>query len=763
MSITSSLSALAAHKRQLIQLCSLAVEQQISQHPAENTQLRNRRRVLLKQVLKRIPKQSKRNPERLMSAAVLVLAGWGLLSVSPVEAAPKFQSQYLEGFDVGSRSVPSFADIDNDGDLDAFVGGSSGAVKFYRNTGTVSAPVFVAQAGPLDGLDVNLSTAAPSFADIDNDGDLDAFVGEVGGTVKFYRNTGTVSAPVFEAQAGPLDGVDVGIHAAPSFADIDNDGDLDAFVGGFGGTVKFYRNTGTVSAPVFVAQAGPLDGFDVGLYSAPSFADIDNDGDLDAFVGGVGGADGFVKFYRNTGTVSSPVFVAQAGPLDGVAVGNFVKPSFADIDNDGDLDAFVGESGGTVKFYRNTGTVSAPVFEAQAGPLDGVDVGDEAKPSFADIDNDGDLDAFVGERYGDVKFYRNTGTVSAPVFEAQAGPLADVGYKSKPSFADIDNDGDLDAFVGERFGVVKFYRNTGTVSAPVFVAQIGALNPLDGFDFGDLAAPSFADIDNDGDLDAFVGERNGDVKFYRNTGTVSAPVFEAQAGPLDGFNVGFYAAPSFADIDNDGDLDAFVGESGGTVKFYRNTGTVSASVFEAQAGPLDGFGVNRSASPSFADIDNDGDLDAFVGRYNGTVIFINNFDPQPTLLDDSLQTTENTSATTDDVIANDVFKLDGPVSLFSLSVDTATAEGGTVTNNTNNTFTYLPPIDYVGIDSFSYTLDDGDGTTAAAKVMVMVSEADSVTAAPATSSGGGSSSPWFLLTGLLFALRQRLKRAVLGD
>jgi hypothetical protein len=152
-----------------------------------------------------------------------------------------------------------------------------------------------------------------------------------------------------------------------------------------------------------------------------------------------------------------------------------------------------------------------------------------------------------------------------------------------------------------------------------------------------------------------------------------------------------------------------------------------------------------------------------VGRYNGTVIFINNFDPQPTLLDDSLQTTENTSATTDDVIANDVFKLDGPVSLFSLSVDTATAEGGTVTNNTNNTFTYLPPIDYVGIDSFSYTLDDGDGTTAAAKVMVMVSEADSVTAAPATSSGGGSSSPWFLLTGLLFALRQRLKRAVLGD
>ncbi|MFQ5355784.1 MAG: FG-GAP repeat domain-containing protein, partial [Mariprofundaceae bacterium] len=92
-----------------------------------------------------------------------------------------------------------------------------------------------------------------------------------------------------------------------------------------------------------------------------------------------------------------------------------------------------------------------------------------------------------------------------------------------PTFADIDNDGDLDAFVGELYGTVKFYRNYsmedgGTAAAPRFVAANGTtiINPLAGFDVGYNATPTFADIDNDGDVDAFVGERYGTVQFFEN-------------------------------------------------------------------------------------------------------------------------------------------------------------------------------------------------------------------------------------------------------
>jgi hypothetical protein len=45
-----------------------------------------------------------------------------------------------------------------------------------------------------------------------------------------------------------------------------------------------------------------------------------------------------------------------------------------------------------------------------------------------------------------------------------------VGYQSAPTFADLDGDGDLDAFIGERYGDTFFFENTGTSTAPAFAA-----------------------------------------------------------------------------------------------------------------------------------------------------------------------------------------------------------------------------------------------------------------------------------------------------
>jgi len=651
-------------KHQLISLCAQAVAQQIEHGNIKGTHLRNRKRHLARQILKHIPHASQLSPKRLLHAASVVLAMWGFASLTApqlVEAAPLFKHMNLAGFSMGLNAAPTFADIDNDGDLDAFVGEYGGTVKFYRNNGTAMAANFIVDTAgnPLAGVAVG-SRASPAFADIDNDGDLDAFIGENGGTVKFYRNAGTAVTPNFVADivGNPLAGVGVGLRATPSFADIDNDGDLDTFIGNSNGTVAFYRNNGTIIAPAFVADTAgnPLLNVNVGFRSSPTFADIDNDGDLDAFVGESAGT---VKFYRNNGTAIAAVFAADVAgnPLAGFSVGFRAQPTFVDIDNDGDFDVFVGSINGAVELFLNSGTASMPAFVAvPSNSMAGFDAGSYVHPTFADIDSDGDLDAFVGlggfvAGSGTVKFYKNTGTSAAPIFTAANGasiinPLAgfDVGDYATPTFVDIDNDGDLDAFIGAAtrgggsIATVRFFRNTGTSTAPVFTAVIVG-NPL--LAVSGNAAPVFSDIDNDGDFDAFVGEYGGTVKFYRNTGTATAASFVANVvgNPLVGVAVGKNAVPAFVDIDNDGDLDAFIGAGGfgitsGTVSFYRNTGTRAVPVFAAANGttitnPLAGFDVGRDSAPAFADIDNDGSFDVFVGERAGAVKFFRNFDPSP--------------------------------------------------------------------------------------------------------------------------------------
>jgi uncharacterized protein (DUF2141 family) len=276
-----------------------------------------------------------------------------------------------------------------------------------------------------------VSFSAPSFADLDGDGDLDAVVGATIGTLRYFENTGAAVTPAFTERTGaanPFDGLDVGADSAPSFADLDGDGDLDAVVGEIAGTLRYFQNTGTAIAPAFTERTGaanPLSGVDVGLYSTPSFADLDGDGDLDAVVGS---GDGPLRYFQNTGTAIAPAFTERTGannPLSAVNVGFYSKPSFSDLDGDGDLDAVVGAQDGTLHYFKNTGTATAPVFTDQPGaanPFDGVDVGRYSAPSFADLDGDGDLDAIVGEAYGALRYFKNTGSATAPAFTSRPAP-----------------------------------------------------------------------------------------------------------------------------------------------------------------------------------------------------------------------------------------------------------------------------------------------------------------------------------------------------
>ena len=209
--------------------------------------------------------------------------------------------------------------------------------------------------------------AKPAFGDIDGDGDLDLVVGEYRGTLKYFLNESTQETIIFTEKTGadnPFDGFNVGAYSAPTFADVDGDDDPDLVVGESGGTLKYFLNESTQDTITFTEKTGgtdnPFNSIDVGTYSTPTFVDADGDDDLDLVVGESGGA---LKYFLNESTTSTITFTEKTGstdnPFDSIDVGHYSAPTFADIDGDDDPDLMVGESGGTLKYFLNESVIPA--------------------------------------------------------------------------------------------------------------------------------------------------------------------------------------------------------------------------------------------------------------------------------------------------------------------------------------------------------------------------------------------------------------------
>ncbi|MFN7306511.1 MAG: beta strand repeat-containing protein, partial [Alphaproteobacteria bacterium] len=311
-----------------------------------------------------------------------------------------------------------------------------------------------------------------------------------------------------------------------------------------------------------------------------------------------------------------PAFTEQTGsanPLNGLTVGSFSTPSFVDLNGDGRLDLVSGAGDGTLLAWRNTGSATAPAFTALAGfanPFTGIDVGEWSAPSFVDLDGDGLLDLGSGQEDGTLLAWRNTGSTTAPAFFALFdNPFAgiDVGFSSTPSFVDLNGDGRLDLVSGAFDGTLRAWRNTGSATAPAFTAMDGAggrpANPFAGIDVGSSSTPSFVDLDGNGRLDLVSGESNGTLRAWRNTGSATAPAFTeltGNANPFNGIDVGFSSAPSFIDLDGDGRLDLVSGNNGSTLLAWRNT-TPLPSITVSVTAQNDAPSVTSGGTASFAE------------------------------------------------------------------------------------------------------------------------------------------------------------------
>lgn len=509
-------------------------------------------------------------------------------------------------------SQPRFADLDADGDQDFMLGSSGSAPIYIQNTGSLTAPDFA--VGPPLGANINYLNAELAVAvDFDADGDLDLVTGGYTG-LALYLNTGTATAPSFPAQVGFFGDLGVGSNPVPDLADVDNDGDPDLVVGlSENGGVRVYFNTGSPQMAQFSSLNMQVIG-DVGLYAYPVFYDLDNDGDQDILCGR--DLHGFI-YFKNQGSPGAPNWVENSVEFEGLGSTTYWNsPDLADLNNDGLADLVYGTADGPLMYYVNTGSLADPAWTPNTTMFGGViDVGGASSPCFYDWDSDGDLDMFSGSQLGYIKYFENTGNLHAPAWQEDSAYFSSIDHSiyAAVTVGDVNADTRPDLIVGDLNGQLFYHRNTGT-------ELVWETSMLTNISLGGWSVPRLLDFDHDGDLDLIAGNEAGNLKYYRNQGTPRAPDWVEQANFFTGIDVGSQCSPSFADIDADGDYDFVAGNIQGNLVGYLREGTS----WVINSSYVSGITTDQNAAPALVDLDRDGDMDLVLGDYDGTFSYHRN-------------------------------------------------------------------------------------------------------------------------------------------
>ena len=349
-------------------------------------------------------------------------------------------------------------------------------------------------------------------------------------------------------ESPPTDTMDV------SLIDYDNDGNLDVYITPAG---IVFRNTGGQFASVLQFTAG-----EHGDPHATAVADLDKDGTQDFLLPTSKGIGVFRMEASGDWRASSVVEYAQTGTETGL-----LHP--VDYDHDGDLDLFSGRSANTM--YRNNGDETfTDVTEQTFVTTDADDVpagqGYPTEALSADFDDDGDIDLFVIHSETGCTLYDNLRQGKLRAVSSETGIPQNVRYTTAAA-GDYDNDGDFDLFLATT-DRLHLYRNNGDgsfVDDPSLEAGVQGIPPV---------LLKNIDYDNDGFLDLWVGGEKG-MFLFRNAG---AGKFEEPYPILDSTTLTdeprleSAIAGAVGDYDNDGDLDLFFINADGQLRALQNNG-----------------------------------------------------------------------------------------------------------------------------------------------------------------------------------------------
>ncbi len=388
---------------------------------------------------------------------VTAAAGLGKIHVDP-------------GIRMGSGGA--FLDRDGDGDLDVLMTGGLGSPWLFDNVGGGQFQDVTAASGLVPGASGDFEMGV-TCADVENDGDTDVFLAAWGRSRLFVNVHGEGVGPAGFVDATAASGISLDVFStAAAFGDYDQDGFLDLYVGNYIEHLQFpfhvpernvlLRNRGDGSFEDVTRRTG-VEGS--GTTLAVTFTDIDEDGDLDLFVGNDFGS-----------WVASNELFVNDGPLGATGFWNFSERAAAagtdqsiysmgiaagDIDHDLDLDYYVTNLGKNV-LLRNDGAAFVDVTTA-AG-VEGAR--DQAQPNlfatswscgFHDFDRDTWPDLYVSNGHIPAAsflqngkatpnlLYRNRGLGDGTFEDVSfAAGVAHPGKGRGAAFGDYDGDGDVD-------------------------------------------------------------------------------------------------------------------------------------------------------------------------------------------------------------------------------------------------------------------------------------------------------------------------------
>lgn len=548
----------------------------------------------------------------------------------PVTDAEKsLRNPWIGGLNSGQYNK---ADLDGDGTEELVI--------YDRSSNTYQIfQIENAKLSPNNSLEVllpDLPSGWVLFVDYDGDGKKDIFSNGPSGAI-VYKNIGLPSQPVqWKKMADPLlttgfsGKINLIINASdvPAITDIDSDGDIDILVYNFaiGGYIRYNKN---LSMELF----GNADSLEFEIYTRTwgEFAEC-NCNDF-AFSGAVCGEN-------NNGRVM------HAGGKALLAI---------DTDGDGDKDLLAGhEQCEELYFFENMGGADSAYMLDYSNQF--PEVSNPANfylfPTayFEDLDFDGIKDLLVTpgfeENYGfkidfahSNRMYKNTGSDSNPNFVYQENDflqndMLDFGENASPVFFDFDADGKTDMLVaangfwnGDNFsGYVISLKNTGTQEAPSFeildknyldLASLNLINPL-------LNLVNFND-DDVPDL-VYTGIQPQNLKpqswlFINQSTTGQLANFDLSSKQEINLPSSLSSgdSPTFFDVDTDGQVDLLVGKKSGALEYYRNKSNLQFELANAEFMDIGrDFSLEKiNLVASLADLDGNGLADLITTDHSG--------------------------------------------------------------------------------------------------------------------------------------------------
>lgn len=564
-----------------------------------------------------------------------------------------FTTDYNSSFPGGMKNWVVSRDFNCDGKNDLAVSSQSGFV-IYPNIGS-----------PETGLNFDILTT-PNFNNLQ--------------MAEFDLSGSPFSAPAF------VFSIDM-----PSFIDHDGDGDMDLFsFTELSSTVYYFKNMsvedGDCSIPRFVCAnrcygyfSESVESFEifVGEEAECSFNVIDprsSEGDrlhaggtlLSIDVDGNGIHDLIMSDVTES-TMAAFLMENSTESRDSVVTVDYTFPAnflnteaavldifpagfYLDVNHDGIKDLIISPNSAaessdrnSALLYTNTGQNDLPNFslpEQRFLQSSMIDLGTGAFPVFEDISGDGLLDLIIANRKfyspgnlltSQLHYFKNTGTAIQPIFELVDDNLLDIPSRQWrnvfPAFGDVDGDGDRDLFLGDNDGFIHvFYNALGIGGQANFTYSGGPLSDNVGatIDVGQSAAPCLADLNDDGLIDLLIGERGGNLNFYINTGNVNTPSFE-----LFSENFGAVFVTNILGIDgystpvakkNDlGIWEFFIGSETGQINHYEMTNNDLSGTFGLLNDTYGGIIEGTRCAIAMADITGDGLDDLAYGHIGGGV------------------------------------------------------------------------------------------------------------------------------------------------